>query len=64
MYRLNAPVVTFALMTTGAFSRNGGRLFSKLKLACKFTIGDKTESEGIFTAMYCAAEHFMKLKFL
>ena len=40
MFRLNAPVVIrakvvlfpLALMTTGAFSRNIGKLFSKLKL--------------------------------
>ena len=30
--QLNAPLVTFALMVTGVFSRNGSKLFSKLKL--------------------------------
>ena len=31
-FSLNAPVVTFALMTTGAFSRNVSKLLSELKL--------------------------------
>ena len=33
MFQLNAPVAApFALMTTGAFSRNIGKLFPELKL--------------------------------
>ena len=37
IFQLNAPVViTFALMTTAAFSQNVPKLFSKLKLVLNF----------------------------